>query len=542
MHAARMLASLLALTLASAATGDAAADVREGELPVAQAESRPELINPANPKVELLPPVEPIEPPPRDVAGPLTVADVVAAIYASYPGLEAARRERQIASGEALEAMGAFDTQLSAESLNEALGFYENYRQGVVAKQYAWGGSQVFGGYRVGRGIFEPWYLERETNKGGEFKAGFAIPLLRDRDIDKRRAAVFKSRLQRQAAEPLVQMELIDAVLSGSSGYWDWVAAGQHLEIARTQLEIAQGRQEKLRTAVELGAIKGIELVDNERLIVSRQAKVIDAERKLQQASIKLSIYLRSFDGIPLLGTPDQLPSGFPQIGQPDFDMLPDLISQALAMRPELQLLTIASRKASVELQQARNMMLPDVNAVMTASQDVGEPTSSKRDKSELELEAGFVVDVPLQRRAARGQIQAAQGKIAQIAAKRRLAEQKIAADVRSLMVALAADYLQIEQAQESVKLSQRMVDAELEKFRAGNSNILLIYVRERDAFEAQLLVVDARADYFKSLAALQAAIAEELVGRSLPIIRETSNSEEARDPGAAEAGRRDDE
>lgn len=515
MQAARTLALVLSLAPVTAAASEPAVVAHYDE---AQRPASVALTNPAETAVELLPPVdEAAEGLPAPAVVPLSVDDVVAAIYASFPGLEAARRERQIASGQALEAMGAFDTQLSGEALSKSLGFYENYRYGLAAKQYAWGGAQVFSGYRLGRGIFEPWYLERETNKGGEFKAGFAIPLLRDRDIDKRRAAVFKSRLQRQAAEPLVQMEIIDAVLAGSTSFWDWVAAGQRLQIAREQLDLARTRQDKLRRSVELGSLKGIELVDNQRLIVSRQAKLIDAERKLEQSAIKLSIYLRGFDGTPRLATPDQLPATFPAVTAPDTERLPLEISQALAMRPELRMLTIASQQASVELRQASNMLLPAVNGVMTAAQDVGEPTSSKRDKSELELEAGLVVDVPLQRRAARGKIQASRGKIAQLAAKRQLTEQKIAADVRSLVVSLQADFQQIEQAREYVDLAQQMEEAELTKFAAGNSNILMINLREQAVAEAQLLVVDATADYFISRAALHAATAGELTGAGGP-------------------------
>ena len=124
---------------------------------------------------------------------------------------------------------------------------------------------------------------------------------------------------------------------------------------------------------------------------------------------------------------------------------------------------------------------------------------------------------MPLQRRAARGKIQASRGKIAQLAAKRQLTEQKIAADVRSLVVSLQADFQQIEQAREYVDLAQQMEEAELTKFAAGNSNILMINLREQAVAEAQLLVVDATADYFISRAALHAATAGELTGAGGP-------------------------
>ncbi|MBX3425548.1 MAG: TolC family protein [Pirellulales bacterium] len=473
------------------------------------------LVNPAAEVVEPLPPIgddfESIEPQVAEES--LALDDVVQAIYANYPGIEAAARERQIAAGQALEAMGEFDLNIVGEALADSPGYYENYRYGLGAKQYTWGGGQVFGGYRLGRGVFEPWYLERETNKGGEFKTGFAMPFLRDRDIDKRRAAVFKTRLQQAAAEPLVQMEIIAAVREGSIAYWDWIAAGRQVEIARSMLEIAETRQVKLRQSVELGSVKGIELVDNERLIVSRRARLVATDRKLQQAAIKLSIFLRSPDGTPLLAGPERLPADFPPVEEPDSKQLASQIAQALSLRPEVRLLANASQQASVEVRQAQNLMLPAIDGVMTASQDVGEPTSPKRDKSEFELEAGMLLDVPFQRRAAQGKMQSAQGKLAQISAKRRLVEQKIAADVRSAMTALTADYIQLKQARRNVELAIQMEKAEWRLFDEGSSNILMIYLREQSVADAQMLVVDATVDYYRSREDLRAAIASELAG-----------------------------
>jgi outer membrane protein TolC len=477
----------------------------------------PSLINPAASLVEPLPAIEDAASAMagEDIAAPAPIAvqldDVVTAIYASYPNLEAAAREREIAAGGALAAMGKFDTHLVGDLVSEAPGYYENYRYGLGAKQYTWGGGQVFSGYRLGRGNFEPWYLERETNKGGEFKAGFTVPFFRDRDIDRRRAAVYKTRIQRTAAEPLIQQAIIDAVFEGSLAYWDWVAAGRELEVAREQLEIAAVRQEKIAKAVELGTLKGIELVDNERLIVARRAKLIGAQRKLEQSALKLSLFLRSFDGLPLLPTPEQLPTEFPPVAAPDLGQAPQQITQALTLRPEPRLLNLAAQEAQIDLQQANNLLLPGIDGGIVASQDVGAPTSSKRDKSEFELEAGLLLDVPLQRRGARGKLLASQGKLAQLAAKQRLTQQKIAVEVRNALTAMNADYNQIEQARQTVQLAQRMEEAERTKFQQGASNILLINLREQATVDAQLMVIAAEADYFRSAAALHAAIAGEL-------------------------------
>lgn len=98
--------------------------------------------------------------------------------------------------------------------------------------------------------------------------------------------------------------------------YWDWVASGQRAKIARELLQLAVDRQKGLEKRAALGEIAGIALVDNQRLIVSRQAKSIEAERKLQQSAIKLSLFFRDPQGTPLVA-PDQLPGDFPAVRPP---------------------------------------------------------------------------------------------------------------------------------------------------------------------------------------------------------------------------------
>lgn len=451
------------------------------------------------------------EPLPLPAAAPLRLEDVVASVYASYPTLDAVSRERQIAAGKQLAAMGEFDINLLGETINQPLGYYKNYRHGLGVKQYSWSGAQTFGGYRLGRGFYEPWYKERQTDDGGEFKAGVAVPFLRDRSIDKRRAAVFQARIDRAAAEPQLQLEVIDAIRAASTTYWGWVAAGRQAKIAEQMLQLAAERQKGLQTRFERGDIAGIELVDNERLIVSRQGKLIEAELKLRQASIKLSLFLRDATGTPLLALPEQLPAELPAIGPLPESEETEQVADALARRPELRLITLDQQRQEVEVRQASNLVLPSLDGLVTGSQDVGDPASPKGDKSPFELEAGLQLEVPLQRREARGKMLSAQAKLAQLSAKRVYAVQSIAAEVQASRAAVAAHFAAVEQARRGAELAGQLADAERTKLDRGDSNILMVNLRESAAADAELLAIDAIANYFVAEANLHAALAAEL-------------------------------
>jgi len=442
----------------------------------------------------------------------LRLEDVTESIRQTYPLFESALLSRKISAGEQLAAAGNFDLNIKGASENGPAGFYETYRHRFGVEQPLYGGGNVFAGYRVGRGFFQPWYLERQTNDGGEFKAGIVVPLSQNRLIDDRRAALWRTTYGRKRVEPEIQAQLIEFLVFGSFAYWEWVAAGRNVEIAESLLELATQRQQGLQERVRKGDVARIVLTDNERLIVSRQAKLTDARQKRRQAAVKLSLFLRRPDGTPFIPPNDLLPKTFPDPEPIDENQMTQDIQRAVANRPEFRVLALLKRQLEVDLAQANNLMRPSLNAVFSGSQDVGQPTSSKRDKSEFELEAGLYLTVPVQRRKAHGKIQAVEGKLAQLAIKRRFTRDKIVTEVQAAYAALLAAYQRIGQARRAYELARTMEAAERIKFAAGESNLLDVNLRESQTAQAGVTLVEALMQYFQARAAYRAALALDIV------------------------------
>ena len=438
---------------------------------------------------------------------PLTLLEVLRSVADSYPLLEVALAELATADGKALATWGSFDSVLSAYSISKPLGFYETYRNGVKLSRPLWNGGEVYGGYRIGRGVFEPWYEERQTNEGGEFKTGIKQPLLKGYAIDGRRAAVRTAELERSRLEPDIQSRIIGMQLVASELYWKWVATGQVVRTQENLVELARQRNETLVKQVEAGDLPKITEIDNGRFISKRQVKLIESRRKLQEASIKLSLFFRDATGQPLVVTDDRMPCDFPAAEIVDMSVVESDIARALEMRPELVELGFQRQKVEVDLCYAKNQLLPKLDAYAETGQDVGEPTSSKRDKSELEIEMGLLAEVPLQRRAASGKIQAAQGKLAQIDAKRRFVEDKIRSQVLDAASALNNAFQRIEQARENLELTQQSLRLGRLRFEEGDIDIIALNIYETSLAEAELLLVDAEFAYYSAQAQYTAAL-----------------------------------
>lgn len=457
--------------------------------------------------------------------GGLTLDHVQQSVLATYPLLIAELEGRRIAAGAQLEAWGSFDTKLSGAAINQPLGDYENYRYALGLKQPTMWGGEIYSGYRIGRGEFEPWYKERETDDGGEFKAGIAVPFAQNRAIDLRRAELRKTTFGVAGVEFGIQGQLIAFIQSAALTYWEWVAAGEVYRISEALLDLARARVAYLEEQVDAERLPPIALIDNQRLIVSREAKLIEAQQKLQVSAIKLSLFLRDPGGVPIVPSPSLLPERLPEPEPFASEQLESDIAVALSNRPEIRELLNLRQQLEVDLSLARNLVLPAVDGTLGVSQDVGQDATSSakgpfgpNDKDELILEAGLLVEVPLQRRKARGKMLAAEAKLAQNAAKLGFMRNKVTADVQQTAASLAAAYAQYQRATEAVELNRQLEEAERIRLQEQRSDLLLLNLREQATADAALARVEAWLAWFQAAANRRAAMALDVINEPAAI------------------------
>lgn len=448
-------------------------------------------------------PVQPI----ADANAQLSLPQILNSVAECFPEIEVALGEIATADGKQLASQGAFDSRLSAHSISQPLGFYQTYRNGIGIAQPVFTGGEVYGTYRIGDGNFEPWFGERETNEAGEFKAGFSIPLAKDRNIDARRANLFATQLQRNQLEFNVESRLLFLQRMATQSYWNWVAAGQAVAVQQRLLSLAQKRVEQIQIRVTEGDLAEIIEIDNERFIAKRKNDLIKARRSLEKAAIKLSLFWRDEACNPVVPTMDQLPGNFPNAIAIVAAQLESDIASALTVRPEITELEFKRREACVELEYAENLTLPKVDLKGFAGQDIGGAASSKGDKTPFELQLGVLAEVPLQRREGLGKIQAAQGKLTTIKAKLQMTSDKIRAEIQDAASAVNAAAKQIEQSQENLTLSRKSLELGRLSFEEGDIDLIALNIYETSVADAELQLLAAQFQYFFFRAVYQTAI-----------------------------------
>jgi len=345
----------------------------------------------------------------------------------------------------------------------------------------------------------------------GSFMRGLVAPLARDRRIDPRRAELWRASVGIQLANPEIQSQLIAFVREAGYSYWRWVAAGEKLRITERILNLAEERTEGIRRQVEEGLLDPPELTDNLRLVAERQAALADATRRLRQASLELSLYYRGPDGRPLVPSPNSLPR-FPEPAAIDQALVTADISEAINQRPELAALSFVRRQLEIDLAQASNESRPALDAVVGASQDAGQPATPLDDKGEFQLDAALLLDVPVQRRKARGKMLATQAKLAQVGSKRRLAEDQIATEVQSIYAGLVAAYERVQLTQQALEYANELAQRERRNYQLGSADLLTVALREQFGVEAAEKAVDALLLYFIAQTDYRAALARDQV------------------------------
>lgn len=430
----------------------------------------------------------------------LTLESVLGSVDEHFPLILAAVEEVEMAAARQLSAQGAFDTALVAKSKLQAQGFYETEQLNVELEQPTrFLGATVTTGYRLGTGDFAIWDGKLKTDEGGEFGIGLTVPLLQNRRIDARRAAEWQALIGVESARPLVQRKQLETTRKASESYWKWVAAGARRDLAALILDLAQTRQEQIVLAVEEGLLAPIAEQDNERLIVERRTKLLEEERKLQQAAIQLSLFARTSEGAPRVPLDSELPSRFPTPGPPQEILVDSDLDLAVERRPEVQGLLLELERVELDLELARNKVLPKLDVGVFASQDVGPTVNDPDDKGPFELAVGVDFRLPLQRRSPRGKVRELESKLRKAERELQFARDVVIAEVQDEVSSLQQSWLRIEQARENERLARVLREAEEIQVDAGESDLFRLNVREQQAALASRGLIDALEDYFQS-------------------------------------------
>jgi outer membrane protein TolC len=468
-------------------------------------------------------------------SGPLSLTEVLDSANQYYPLIVSSEAELRKAQADYLASQGGFDPVLKSSYANQFGDYYNNNVTSIALEQPTtlWG-AKVVAGYRNGQGKFPVYNVQSGTFANGEWRAGLEVPILKGGNTDERRTKLRLSEVGVSVATEGLEAQKLEIRKQSATRYWDWVAAGRKIKVAKELLEIALNRNDAIKKRIKHGDLPAIDLTDNERSILQRQAGVVAAERAFQKAALELSIYYRNSAGDPSVEPLNRLPREFPVH---EFEPTLRAALQAIDKRrglvskhPEIMKLGAQLLQLDSELNLAKNQVLPKLDLYAGVYSDLGNspydnasnnPNASASDlqyyryfpptNSPTEFKVSLSLELPLFFRTARGKVQASQAMIEKTELSQKLTLNKLEVQTQDSVQAMSAAFEKMKLAQEEIRLSQQLEDSERKRAFHGDSSFLLVNLREQGTRDAMGKEIESYAEFFKAKAEYEAACASNL-------------------------------
>lgn len=411
--------------------------------------------------------------------------EVLRSVEAHHPSVLAALADIEAAEAGRLSAAGGFDPRLTAAA-GVQRGPYDNHIGQVKLSQPTRAlGADLSAGWVLGEGDF-PSYSSASTASGGEWQLGVAVPLLQDRAIDARRAAVVLAEVDLGGAEARAELVRLQLARDATLAWLEWRAAGEQLALAETLLAQAEARQAWIGARAEAGDLPAIDVADNRRTVLSRRGDLADAVAQVARARAVLALYLRDADARPRdAGAPPA--SGLAEVAAPGVASLVEDAAAARASHPRVRGAQASAEAAGVRVEVARNQLLPVLDLTGGLEREVVVASAAP-----TEVKAGVQLAVPLPQRTARGQSAAAQAREDAALAALALTADQVEVELRRAFASLEAAAARVALLRESVALARQVEAAERSLYEAGDSTLLAVVLREQSRAEVERALIRA--------------------------------------------------
>lgn len=372
--------------------------------------------------------------------------------------------------------------------------------------------------------LFDPAYT---TSLGVDLRQ----PLLRNRVIDPARAALHVTALDRERSGAALARQVLQTVADVEKAYWGLVAARREVDVRRGNIDLAEAQRRDTSVRIEAKTIPVSDLAQPTAEVERRRGELFAALEQASRAERALK-QLMADDARDAIWTRELVPADQPDASAVAVDIAAAL-DEAIRTRPELAELAAALSASGIDIDLARDSLKPRLDLVagytmrgLGGGQNdrafplaglpvsvpdrltggIGNSYQTLAQQKFPDATVGVTFELPLGRRAARGQLGAAE------AGRRRtttaIAEMhaQIAVEVRNAATALETAAGRIQAARAGLSAAQTQLRAEQDRFSAGATTNFFVLTRQNDLAAAQLTEIAALVDYRTALTELARA------------------------------------
>jgi HAE1 family hydrophobic/amphiphilic exporter-1 len=373
----------------------------------------------------------------------------------------------------------------------------------------------------------------------------FRQPLLQGRRVDPARRAMRIAAVDRSRSTFALQRTAAETVAALERAYWTVAAARREVDVRRQAVALAEEQRVQTQVRLEAGAAAEADLAQPTAEIERRKGDVYAAEEALRRAQHALKQLMLDRADDPLWDADlqtDELPAAaFPA----PIDAR-TAVTRALAQRPELAEITQALARQDIEIDVARERLRPALDIVASYSLrglagsandglrvpfpgvtvtipddllgSLGQSYVNLAEHRFTDIGVGVQMSVPIGNRTAQADVASAEIARRQAELARDQLGQRIGAEVRNAIVALATAAQRIETARAGREAAEVQLQAERDRYDAGLTNDFFVLTRQNDLAVARLAETAALADYHRAATEYARAVGSILADRAITV------------------------
>ncbi|MDA0688068.1 MAG: TolC family protein [Proteobacteria bacterium] len=438
-----------------------------------------------------------------EVGEALTMERLIQSIRGHHPVIMSAQARREQADTAPQRARGAFDLEIQQNTLSRLNGYYDGqYLEQAISQPLEFAGAEITASFRRSEGdfpIYEDFY---NTLSGGEASVGLSFSLLRDRDLDARRAGLFEAPFTQRIGEFEEELAVNQLLFDGLNTYLNWYQASLAAEVAASLVDLAETRREGIESRVASGDLAAITLTEFETTLLTRQIDLQEAQQNLLRAEQQLLFYWRSGNGGSFNSSDLILPQLPVQWPFDEFRFDQNWQSNIIGNHPSVQQLEAELEIARNQARLAENNFLPQLDFEVKLGNDFG---SGSMNLNGPESYVGLNFSMPLQRNRARAERTAATARVSELSFSRQAQVDRLSLGLNESLLQLNTfDRLRQLRTQQA-EVAKQLELQEHARFDAGDSDQFLLNARETAAGQAQLEAIAAEVAWLRQKIALLA-------------------------------------
>jgi outer membrane protein TolC len=351
-------------------------------------------------------------------------------------------------------------------------------------------------------------------------------PLLRGFGVGLNRRYIRIAANERRIASLLFRQQLILTVYGTIRLYTDLAALYEDVKVKQEAVALAEKLLSDTRAQVDEGALAPIELSRANAQLFSTRQDLINSRGLLQeQEAIVKNVLTRAGD--PDVQAARLIPTDTLTIPAADeVRPMQDLVTDALAHRPDLSQAALQVDNSNIALEGARSATRPEIDLVGTLQNNgmAGPATGYGANPNPAFVGGygsvlgqilahdyptygiGLQVTLPIHNRIAEADLARDELLVKQSEIRVRQLQNQARLEVEDAVIAMRRARASYEAAVEARKYQQESLEAEQTKFEAGASTVFFVNQYETQVAQAKSAEVVARSSYAKAKAALQRA------------------------------------